>query len=255
MRHPSRVVRALFTLLLTFPVAPALAAQEEPPSPDGPGRQPAWSVEVTPFVGAFVPLAELFEFSATGIIPGTVVPAEVTLVGKQKSSLAMGGRVSGWFNARLGVEGTFTYAFSDLDVTRTRRATTVTLTDERTVGANVWTAAVRVLYRLAAIDRSAVVLLGAGPVIVSRGGDAFDAPAFDFPSTGSVSGTTDLGGVIDLGVRIDASSRVAIRLDAEAYMYSASLSFADPVFAGDVLTSNSKFQTDLVLSAGLAIGL
>jgi len=255
MRHPSRVVRALFTLLLVFTVSPALDAQEEPPSQDGSGRQAVWPVEITPFVGAFVPLAELFEFSGTGIIPGTVVPAEVTLVGKQKSSVAIGGRISGWFSSRLGAEGSFTYAFSELDVTRTRRTPFQAVTDDRTVGASVWSAAVRVLYRLARIDQSAVILLGAGPVVVSRGGEAFDEPAFGLSGTGAVSGTTDLGGVVDLGVRVDASSRVAIRLDAEAYMYSASLSFADPVFVGDVLTSSSKFQTDIVLSAGLAIGL
>lgn len=253
MQPPTRAVGLLLPFLIVFGAPPALAAQDLPPSPDGTTEREVWPFELTPYAGAFVPLTDLFEFSAVGTI--FAVPARVTLVGRQRSSIAIGGRASGWFSARLGVEGTLTYASSDLDVARTIEIPGQIRMDDRTVAASVWTAAVRVVYRLARIDRSAVVLLGAGPMVISRGGDAFNAPAFDLAGTSAVSGTTDVGGVVDLGVRIDASSRVAVRLDAEAYMYSASLSFTDPLFAGGELTSGSKFQTDLVLSAGLAIGL
>jgi hypothetical protein len=240
--------------LLAFTWPPTLDAQDGPPSEGAATGQGVWPVEVTGFVGALVPLAELLQFQSTGLILG--VPVRVTLAGKQKNSVAIGGRVSGWFSGRIGAEGTFTYSFSDLDVMRTIEIPTEPdRIQNTTAGASVWTVAVRVLYRLARIDKSAVILVGAGPAIISRGGSAFDAPALGLPGAGAVTGTTDLGGVFDLGVRIDASSRVAIRLDAEAYLYSASLSLANPIFTGGAPPASSKFQSDLVLSAGLAIGL
>jgi hypothetical protein len=242
------------SLAAAFGAAPPLAAQGGAGA-TGADAAAVWPVEITPFIGAYLPLTDLFEFSAIGTIPGTVVPARVTLTGKQRSAFAFGGRLSGWFNPRLGAEGTVAYASSEVDVARTIESVATKVNDDRSVGARVWTATARVLYRLARIDRSAVILIGAGPAIISRGGDAYEAPAFDLASTGDVSGTTDIGGVVDLGTRIDASSRIAIRLDAEAYLYSASLSFLDPVFARDLLTSESRFQFDLILSAGLALGL
>ncbi len=254
MHRSSQIAGAVLATLLGFTVPPALSAQEGPPSPAGAVGQAVWPIEVTPFVGAFAPVAELLTFSATGLILG--VPVRVTLAGKQMSSVALGGRVSGWFTTRLGAEGTFTYAFSDLDIMQTIEIPTEPDRIQNfTAGASVWTAAVRVLYRLARIEQSAVILVGVGPAIISRGGSAYDAPALDLPNAGAIKGTTDLGGVFDLGVRIDASSRVAIRLDAEAYLYSASLSLANPIFAGGNPASSSKFQTDVVLSGGLSIGL
>ena len=254
MSHASRAVRAPLTALLVLTLPPALSAQEDSRPPTVDSGQGAWRIEVTPFVGAYVPLAELLEFSDTGLILG--VPARVTLEGKQTNSFAIGGRVTGWFDRRFGVEGTFTYAFSDLDVTQTIEIPTQPdRVRSATLGAYVWTAAVRAVYRLARIDRSAVILAGLGPAIIDRGGDAFSAPALGLTSAGAVDGTTDVGGVFDLGARIDAGSRVAIRLDAEVYMYTASLSLANPLFAGGDPPSSSKYQTDLVLSAGVAVGL
>ena len=254
MRHASREARTPLAILLVLTASPALVAQAVPSSGDEAGERGAWSIELTPFIGAYVPLADLLAFSGTGLILG--VPVRVTLAGKQENSVALGGRLSGWFSSRLGVEGTFTYAFSDLDVTQTIEIPTEPdRVRNAALGASVWTAAVRAIYRLARIDQSAVILAGVGPAIISRGGDAYAAPALGLTNAGGIDGTTDLGGVFDIGARIDAGSRIAIRLDAEAYLYSASLSLAGPLFPGGVPPSSSKFQTDIVLSAGLAIGL
>ena len=250
MNHMSRV-RAILTLVIAV-VPGNLDAQEAAVSTT---ESSGWTVEVTPFVGAYIPLNQLARFSSTLLILG--VPARVTLEGNQASSFTLGGRLSGWLSRRLGVEGTFSYAWSDLDVTRTIEIPGEVRRLDVASGASVWAASARLLYRLARIERSAVVLLGAGPAIVSRGGEAYDAPAFGLPGTGSVSGTTDLGGVVDLGIRVDAGSRIAIRLDAEAYLYSVSLSIAQPfgtVNSPD-LRSDSRFQADVLLSAGLAFGL
>ncbi len=209
--------------------------------------------ELTPYFGAYVPVTDAFSINAFGLIPGTLVPVEVDLDGKQNSGFAIGGRLDGWLGRSLAVEGTFGWASSDVETTRVLEAADTTLIDEATVGAAVWTASLRLVGKVVAVDRAAVILIGGGPALIGRSGDAYGAPAFDVPNASSVRGTTDVGGVLGLEVRVDASARVAIRLDAEAYLYSLSIAFDDVVFG--TVSSPSKFQTDLLFSAGFAIGL
>lgn len=255
MIHRSRARRATLALLVALAAPRALPAQQSVASSATSASRDVWPVEFTPFVGAYVPLTDLARFSTTVLILG--VPARVSLNTKQKNAFALGGRLSGWFNARFGGEGAFMYAWSDVNIARTIEIPGEVRRLDFTLGGTVWIASAKVLYRLARIDRSAVVLVGAGPAIIARGGEAYDAPAFGLAGAGTVSGTTDLGGVVDIGVRIDASSRIAIRLDAEAYLYSASIAISRPFGSTDApdLKSDSRFQADLSLSAGLAIGL
>ena len=74
--------------------------------------------------------------------------------------------------------------------------------------------------------------ISGGPSIIRRGKDVAN----------NDQSTTDWGGVGGLGVRIPFSASVGLRIEAEDYFY------------GGNFDGSRKFQNDLVLSAGLAIG-
>ena len=65
-----------------------------------------------------------------------------------------------------------------------------------------------------------------------RGGDAYDG----------VEDKNDIGGVAGVGMKVGLPGIFKIRVDAEGYFYSAAVGGAD-----------SRFQTDIVVSAGLVI--
>jgi hypothetical protein len=75
-----------------------------------------------------------------------------------------------------------------------------------------------------------------GPGIVRRGGDAWKGV--------KKKDITDFGGVVGLGVRANVTPRFRLNITAESYLYS---------FDGG--GPDSKFQSDLLVSIGVPIGL
>jgi hypothetical protein len=68
---------------------------------------------------------------------------------------------------------------------------------------------------------------------------------------GKITGLTDVGGAISLCTRIPITRLVALRLRGENFMYSSKLGFEDPADRSNNFEFDSKFQNDLLFSAGL----
>ena len=183
----------------------------------GPACAQGRGVELTPYVGIYVPLANVIDERTTQEMDGVIVGTE-TQAG-HKTGLALGGRLTVWLSERIGAQGSFNYAFSDLGAS----------------GAHVWTAAGRLVYRLAQPNPQFSLELSGGPAIVGRGGAFYDL----------VESTTDVGGVLGVGGRIQVGG-VALHLDLEDYLYSVQL---------EIPEVDSQFQNDLVFSVGVAIPL
>ena len=147
---------------------------------------------------------------------------------KQTTAVAIGARVSAATHRKVGFDGTVTYVPSD-----------VTASSGATGGSS----------SLVLIDARAVMSFGqagsktrfyvaGGPAIIIRNGEFYQ----DF------EGTTDIGGNVAAGLRI-ALGKVNGRVEVEGYLYSVSLTGAGN------LTTGSEFQTDLIISASVAIPL
>ena len=110
------------------------------------------------------------------------------------------------------------------------RVAGTTVNEERNT--QVFVGGLKVLLGLSPENSRFGIFLSGGPSLIRRGHDV----ARDNEST------TDWGGVVGLGFRIPISQSVGLRLDTEDYFY------------GGNFDGRRKFQNDLVLSAGLAIG-
>ncbi len=183
--------------------------------------------ELVPYVGAFVPLGDLSDQPLD--IAGMTLDRA-----KQSASLAFGGRAVLWLAGPVGVEGSLLYAPSEAET-----AVAGVTSDQ---DAYVWAGAGRLLLKLGVPGAPVHFLLDGGIAVIGRGGDAYDG----------VSGTSKVGGVVGVAGRFGLSDRFAIRLDAESYVYRARLR---PEGLQPPVELDSKLQGDVVLSAGLVIGL
>lgn len=169
------------------------------------------SVDLTPFAGMYLPTAN---FNNLG---NTV---------KNKSSLAVGTRLTFWGAGRFGLEGTFAFAPSDLN---NPPGGTVS------VKARVITGSASLLLGLLPAGSTSAVFIRGGAALIARGGNAFNAS----------QSKTRWGGVVGLGVRIPLGTSLGLRLDGEDYLYNAKFTTG----------GTSSFQNDLMFTAGLAIKL
>ncbi len=221
-------------------------------------------VEITPFGGLFLPVTDAYEASEAGlnllelalveeldILPGEINLNELTA--KQKSAVSFGARVSAWITEVFGLEGSFTFALSDGETSLAADILGVSVEgdvcgvvtldgEDIPTGAecdsNVLYASAKALYRVIPQPGGMLSIhLGGGPALISRGGDFWDG----------IDGTTDIGGVLNVGATFDVSPQVGIRLDAEDYLYSAKFE-VDNAEVGD-----SKFQNDLFFTGGIVI--
>jgi hypothetical protein len=195
-RLTARIVALAMGVALCGPLTKSLAAQA--------------SVDLTPFAGAYVPTADLSNL-------GTSV--------KNKTSLAVGTRLTFWGAGRLGVEGTFAFAPSKL---------TSPPGGSVNVNARVVTGSASLLLGILPAGSTSALFLRAGPAVIARGGDAFN----------NISNKTKWGGVVGAGVRVPLGS-VGLRVDAEDYLYNGKFGS----------NGRSSFQNDLMFTAGLAIRL
>ncbi len=242
-----------------------------------PGAAQQVMVEITPYGGLFLPVTNILELNsvARGEIAseveeglgdlGVIVSLDLDeLTAKHKASFLFGGRLTVWVTDVFGVEGGFAYALSGADVDLAGTADGFEFDEAdlievvRELGgseavaeveqdllepdAYVWLASLKGLYRFVPQPGGIFAIhIGGGVALIGRGGDAFE----------EVGGTTDVGGVLNLGATFDVSPQVAIRLDVEDYLYSAKFE-DDP---SGVEISDSAFQNDLIFTGGLVIRL
>jgi hypothetical protein len=175
-------------------------------------------VDINPFGGVYLPISDLIEEDVDGIVTG-----------KYKLGFLFGGRVTVWINESFGVEGGFGYAINEVESEEL----------DETEDAAVILGTLKGLYQFApSPDTPFMLHVGAGLAMISHGGDAWE----------DVEGTTDIGGTLIVGGTYDVSDMVAIRIDAQDFMYSAK-------FGEDPFETDAKFQNDLVFTGGVVIKL
>ncbi len=179
-------------------------------------------IELTPFVASYYHLTHVSEGDA-GPIAGNPFTID------QKNAFAFGGRLTLPLSQRFAVEGEFAYALSGLIIT------------ENDIGGNNIDGGISqdgsIIYgslRAVVSPKRSNLFLLAGPAIISRGGDAWDG----------VDDITDFGGVIGFGFRANVTPRFRVNFTAESYLYSFQTGQSD-----------SKFQSDLLVSLGIPIRL
>ena len=194
-----------------------------------PATAPAQSIEVEPYLGAYVPTTNLISQTLEGVpLVGT---ADFTA--RQQEALALGARATVWLTT-FGVEGNFYYAFSDGEVAVDE------IPAEESAG--VWAADARVIVNL--LPGPLGLHVNGGVALIGRTGDAYAEVT---------SGKTNVGGVAGAGITFKLPGMFGIRADVDGYFYSNEMTMDDPDLGS--ITFDSAFQADVVASAGLVISL
>ena len=183
-------------------------------------------VGLSPFIGAYLPMSNLFDSIRLGGEGGPVV----LNLGQQPSAM-LGGRITVRVMSQLAIEAEAGYALSSLDVPRS--ADPVDGSSEVILGSlNVmW------IFFQAPFSPMSLHLTG-GIGVTARNGDFWR----------NIKETTDLGGVLGFGIRYGLTPLIFLRFDFRDYIYS----FAPT--AGN-FTFESKLQNDLVASVALEFAL
>ncbi|HSQ30316.1 MAG TPA: hypothetical protein VLN49_10725 [Gemmatimonadaceae bacterium] len=212
-------------------------------APGGLAAQLAGGVIVTPYAGVYVPTNDIISF---GVNRAGATTANV----KHETAFLSGVNLSYWLTDRIGLEGGAAYTKSgvkgNLLVENTGGGTFQSATEY----AHIWLGSAKMMVQLLPQASDFNLRLGFGPAIVSRAGKAYSSD-----SEGKVTGKTDIGGVVSLCSRLPVSSMVSVRLRAEDYMYSGKIGYKSSVSPADNLSFDSRFQHDLVFSAGLQLFL
>ena len=204
----------------------------------GSGMAQGVQVDLVPYAGLYVAATSLAEF--------TVTDPDVGIKVGQEPAFLLGGRVDLWLARDFGIEGNFAYAFSNAKLEAEDASGTTNLCDDpdEDCSAYVWVAGASVLYRfLYPEGASYSIYMSAGLSLIGRGGNFWS----------DVDGTTDIGGTFGVGFTQNFSKRVGVRVNAEYYIYSFKLTATDENIGN--IDTDSKLQSDLVLSAALAVHL
>ncbi len=174
---------------------------------------------------------------------------------KQATSLSLGGRLAMWLPGPLGLEFTLNYAPSDVT------ASGVSLhcgcgSFPGPSAAHVTAGSAKAVVRLGPPDATVAFHVGGGVGLVDHGGDAYTSDV-NLQS----SGARFFSGVVAAGAAFKLGSSLALRFDAEDYVFKAQFQCRYTYTASGVCwavnqggtSTSSKLQNDLVLSLGLAI--
>lgn len=198
-----------------------------------PGAMPQSRVELTPYAGVYVPT-------------GALTPSAVL---KRETSLSAGGRLTVWLPGRMAIEGTLSYAPSNV----TQNAPTAFSFPGPSSG-HLTAVAAKAIVRFSAPDAPAQFYLGGGLGHVFLGGDTYSIDAYGQGTS------TSVGGIASLGTAFKLGPSLALRLDAEDYIFQASFQCRYTQGTRGVCwgvnqsgsPSASELQNDVVLSVGLA---
>lgn len=165
-----------------------------------------------------------FEFEPYGgaFVPTADLVDETDFTRKHKTGLALGARATVVIPGPFAIEGNFMYALSDVEDAPA----------DPVDGANVYALSGLLQFAFTLPAAPVSFHVGAGVAYVMRGGDAYEG----------VDDKNDIGGIAGVGMKVGLPGIFKIRVDAEGYFYKAAVGGAD-----------SKFQPDIVVSAGLVI--
>jgi len=214
-------------------------------------------VAFTALAGSYLP--------ATDLLPLRTIPDYGSARVRQRASLALGGRVTGWVTDRLAIEGSFGYsgsgvaqsAYIDEGLCPGLPCYVVASSN---AGGSVSMVGARLLFMVGGDPLGTAGYIMGGPAYVRWADRAFSPCAP--PATILTCGTTVVGmtgGSPGVVVGIGARSKVTrtaltIRADLEDYLYAARFSGQYGVTPGDPIGwSYSQMQNDLLLSLGLSV--
>lgn len=197
-------------------------------------------IVITPYAGVYTPTTNLAEVGAAA------GGASASLNLKQKTALALGANASFWFTDRTAVEFGAAYAYSDVKGSVNLSGTGENFSGSVSDNAYAILASAKFMVSMLPQTSPMNLRLGIGPALVSRGGSAYKSDEL-----GKYTGLTDVGGAVSLCTKIPVTKLVAVRLRGESFMYSARLGFKDPANPTNNFKFDSKFQNDLLFSAGL----
>lgn len=229
----SRNVLRLATLGVALAALPTVVA-----------AQLGGGIVVTPYAGIYVPTNDIVQAGTTRT--GSTVVAGI----KHQPSFVSGATLSYWITDRIGIEGGAAYAKSGVKGKMMVEETGGNAWVQASEYAHVWLGSAKVMAQLLPQESEFNLRLGLGPAIISRAGKAYSSD-----SEGKVTGKTDIGGVVSLCSRLPLTSKIGLRLRAEDYMYSGKIGYKSSVSGGDNIAFDSRFQNDLVFSAGLQLFL
>jgi hypothetical protein len=201
-------------VILSVSLAPSGVAQST--------TQRAGTVELSSMVGAYVPTAQL-----SSLVPPCVAVGGCLLTRRQNAAIALGGRVTAWFNRRIALEGSVWYSPSSVAEQASSSfngSPLVVATNE--TPASIVATNVRILVSPINAPTMWVYVVG-GPALVAHTGEAYPGS----------TGTTQVGGVVGVGAHLRVARSLALRAELEQYMYS---------FQG-------SGQRDLFVSVGLSL--
>jgi hypothetical protein len=193
----------------------------------GVGVSPATAqrrVEITPFVAGYVPTTGLGRMRV-----GHVLSQPVQVTAEMQTTGAFGGKLDVWTGSRWGIEGLYFYAPSSLRI--------ATGPVGGTVKANVQGGLLKAFFRATNENSGTDLFVSAGGTAIQHAGQAFDLAANQL----------DFGGTVGGGLHVIMSSQVTFRIDADLMVY--------PWSFGVVGLNDTKTQTDLLVSVGLALKL
>jgi Outer membrane protein beta-barrel domain len=184
-------------------VIPGVVAATIVATATAPSAAAQGGVELTPWVGAYIPTSNDFSTLTDDF------SRDVSVIG--------GARLTFWGSSNLGFEVTGGYAPAKV------AGETVNETNTNLLLANA-----RLLLALTPVTSSVGVFVGAGGSLLTRGSNTFDDDR----------SSTDLGGTLGLGFRFGGGgdSRVGFRLDIEDYLYNGDFGGGDD-FQNDLVTS------------------
>lgn len=176
-------------------------------------------VDVTPFVGVYIPLADVVE-------AGAVSPASPAA--SHQVDLMVGGKLTYWFLSAMGVEAEAMYAPNALE--------SDAFGIPGTVEADFLAISLRLVYDFGNDP--------ARPSVLLTGGMGFYATSYGSP----LDMTTGGMGLVSLGFRIPFGTVVALRLDVSDYLTTTEWELNDG-------KTDQLLQNDIALTGGLTFSL
>ena len=171
---------------------------------------------------------------------------------RQHTSLTLGTRLSVWLFGRVGIEGTVNYALSHVSWTEGIQPSS---NYSSSTAAHLTAVTARAIVSVSAPAAATALHVGGGIGSVGYGGAAYCCDTYL-----QANGTTFLTGVVNAGAVFRWGPQLALRVDAEAYLYHTRFQCRSggggPVvcyFLGG--GPHSAGQMDVVMSLGLELRL
>lgn len=198
----------------------------------------------TPYVGAYTPTTDVIRDNF--VDGGTTLAVSV----KHRNAFATGVTVSYWLSDRLAVEGGAMYSRSSLKGNTLMNEAGSLSSDAGTDRAHIWTGSAKLMFQLLPPESGFNARLGVGPAFITRGGTAYEGD-----SDGTVSGLTNIGGVVSLCTRIPVTNLLGVRIRTEDYIYRSRLGWNSNVAGDPSFRYGARTQHDFVFSAGLQVSV